>query len=122
MQGIPTGDLGPTVNPSMLFIVAVILVLLVAILGYKRRARGLQYWTIAAIEIIVFVFSWWFLSEMVSSLILIYTVYPLEISLIIINIAITLILLGFCVLLMVIEKYRRVSHTESEIGTTAVEG
>ncbi len=115
MQGIPTGDIGPTVNASMLFIVAVMLVLLVATLGYRKRARALKYWIIAAIEVSVFVFSWWFLSEMASLAIITYTGYPLEISLIIINILIALIFLGLCILLTVIERYRGTSNMESSV-------
>ncbi|MFW9843143.1 MAG: hypothetical protein ACFFEV_01060 [Candidatus Thorarchaeota archaeon] len=122
MQAIPTGNLGPAVDLSMLFIVTIILVLIVTILGYRRHARHLQYWVIAIIEIIGFVLLWWFLSEMVSSMILIYTGYPLEITLIIIYVAIALIFLGFCFLLIIIDKCLGISIAESEIGTTAVEG
>lgn len=111
MQGIPTGDLGPAVDLYMIFAVTIILVLLVSILGYRRRTRHVQYWIIA---IIGFVLLWWFLSEMVSSMILIYTGYPLEMTLIIINIAIVLIFLGFCFLVIVIERYSGLSKIESK--------
>jgi hypothetical protein len=121
MQDIPIIDSSYPVNLSEFITVIILLFVVIIILGFRNHVTKLSYWMISIAEVIVFTLLWLFLAEMVHLAINTYTTIPVDSITIIIDTLNILSFLGFCILMIVIEKYRGLPETESETGIVTIE-
>ncbi len=105
MQIIPPIGMFP-VNLLEFVAAIMILVVLIAFLGYRNRATKLEYWIISAIEVAVFAISWLFLALMTGAFVYTHISLPVEVKPIVIDILNIVLYLGFCILLIFIETHR----------------
>jgi chromate transport protein ChrA len=106
-------DIGYYVSPVELATAFAIFVLLAAALGYRRKAHGSIYWTLAIVKAIIAFLFWWFLSMSLFLIIITYTIFPLEEKLLLYSITDIAVYIGLCVLLVLIEVRPRRSKGKS---------
>ena len=115
-------DIGYSENLIEFVSAIVILVVLVTIIGYRKRELGARYWVLAIIKIFVVFLLWQILSFAIFIVIMTYTAYYLEEKLFFIYGARTAIFMIFCVLLVIIEIRSIFSNNRSVNTSINVSG
>lgn len=114
MQDIPIIDSAYPVNLSEFIAIIILLFVVIIILGCRNRITKISYWMKSIAEVIVFAILWLFLAEMVHLVIYTYTNIPAQSITTVIDTLNILSFLGFCILMIIIEKYRGLPQVESE--------
>lgn len=120
LQGIPTVDTFP-VNLFEFLAAITILIILVSVIGIRKQKTKPKYWVIAIFEVAIFAVLWLFLAIMINAIVFTHINLVVEIKPIVVDILIIGLYLGFCILLIVIERYRGLPKIESESTMTANE-
>ena len=102
----------PTINPLVLIVGAIILVIAVFIIGDRNGERGLRYWMISAIRIVIVYIVWQVLSIFVWGTIITYSGDPRRVFYS--NVVNTLVYFGLALLVVFTEMRRSQSRLDND--------
>jgi hypothetical protein len=113
LQGIPTVDTFP-VNLFEFLAAITILIVLVSVIGIRKQKTKPKYWVVAIFEVAIFAVLWLILAIMINAIVFTHFNLAVEIKPIVVDILNIGLYLGFCALILVIEKYRGLHKIQSE--------